>query len=154
MTDIRIATADDAEQISSLVCAVARDYVGPTLGEGGLDKLLRSMNAASTRNRLSDGWPTFCASQDGQLAGVVVVSPPSHLFHLFVKSDVQQCGIGRALLEVADQAAVELAGHRLATVNSSLNALSVYQKWDFVPEGSVRDLDGVRFQPMVRKNTE
>ena len=153
MTDIRIATLDDADEISSLVSALSRDQVGPSLGEGGLDKLLRSMNASSTRQRINDGWPTFCAWQRGRLVGVVVVSPPSHLFHLFVRSDFQRCGIGRALLGVADQKALELAGSRLATVNSSLNAISVYQRWGFVPEGPIKDLDGVRFQPMVRTKT-
>ena len=153
MADIRIATVDDAHAISRLVSSLTLSHVGPSLGGGGLDKLLDSMDVTSTRKRLNDGWPTFCALQRRELVGVVVIRPPSHLFHLFVRSDVQGCGIGRALFEVADKIANEVAGVPLATVNSSLNAILVYERLGFVPEGPIRDVEGVRFQPMVRSTT-
>ena len=150
MAVIRSANIIDADKISRLVSSTARDHIGPTLGESGLETLLCSMDLYSTRQRLDDGWPSFCALKDGNLVGVVVVRPPSHLYHLFVSTDFQGNGIGRALFEVADGRAIELAGIPLQTVNSSLNVVAVYEQFGFVPQGQVSEIDGVKFQPMVR----
>ncbi len=147
---IRHATPTDARQISELVSAVTRQHIGPQLSGTGLQVLLRSMDEESTRTRLVDAWPTFCAFRDGTLAGVLVIKPPCHLYQLFVRSDMHGKGIGRCLFEVAEKRVIEDTGDGLRTVNASLNAVGVYKRFGFELKGSVMEHDGVSFQPMVR----
>ena len=147
---IRRAIADDAGQLSELVSSVTRQHLGPQLSEAGLQALLLSMNEASTRERLVDDWPTFCAFRDEVLVGVIVIKSPGHLYQLFVCSDLHGKGIGRSLFEVADKRVIEETGNGIRTVNASLNAIPVYKRLGFELNGSVMEHDGVRFQPMVR----
>ena len=148
--DIRNATKNDAAEISAFVSAIAAEHIASSLGDGGLNKLLGSMNVVATRLRIEDGWPHICAFDGDNIAGIVVVKPPAHLYHLFVRSDLQRTGIGKMLLELADDWSVDSNGMRLATVNSSLNAVHIYKRLGFDTHGPVIDTDGVRHQSMER----
>ncbi|WP_186775839.1 GNAT family N-acetyltransferase [Rubripirellula tenax] len=148
--DIRDASTHDAAAISLLVSSLAREHIGPSLGPGGLDVLIASLDFDSTLQRLKDDWLHLAAFDDRDLVAVVVVKPPIHLYHLFVRSDLQRSGIGTKLLDEADRRVQRSCGLRLATVNSSLNAVSAYMRFGFKPDGGVVDIDGVRFQPMSR----
>ena len=150
----RNSTIADADVIAAFVSAIATEHIGLTLGQGGLSKLLASMNADATRQRIADGWPHIRAFEGDNLVGVVVVKPPTHLYHLFVRSDLHCTGIGTKLLALADEWSVDSTGVRLATVNSSINAVAIYNRFGFDAQGPVIDMDGVRYQPMVRKNAE
>lgn len=149
--DIRNATATEASEIAAFVSAIAIEHIACSLCDGGLNKLLGSMNVDATRQLIAEGWLHMCAFVDGKLAGVVVVKPPIHLYHLFVRSDLHRTGIGKKLLELADDWSVNSNGIRLATVNSSLNAVHVDKRLGFSTHGPVIDIDGVRHQPMVRQ---
>jgi predicted GNAT family N-acyltransferase len=146
----RRATQDDSQQISDLVSTVTRKHIGPLLSSAGLVALLRSMDLASTRKRISEAWPTFCALQDQVFVGVIVIKPPSHLYQLFVRSDTHGKGVGRSLFQIAEMHVIEDLGSGIKTVNASLNAVSVYQRLGFELKGEVKEQDDVRFQPMVR----
>ena len=91
-----------------------------------------------------------CWDDDQCLAGIVVVKPVNHLYHLFVRSDLQSQGIGRILFTMADDRVFSESATRLATVNSSLNAVEVYRRLGFEPLASVQNVGGVRFLPMSR----
>ncbi len=148
--DIRMATINDAVAISEHVSVLSTKYIAPSLGDGGLEKLMSSLDVASTRQRILDGWPHLCAVDGDDLVGVLVVRPPNHLYHLFVHSDLQRTGIGKKLFVTADDRLYADSHCRLATVNSSLNAVCVYERLGFVANGPVADVGGVRFQPMER----
>lgn len=146
----RRATLGDADEISDLVTNVTRKHIGPGLSRSGLDVLLRSMDEEATVKRIADGWTGFCALNDRVLVGVVVIKPPSHLYQLFVRSDMQGKGVGRSLFEIAEKHVIEVTGNKIKTVNASLNAVSVYKRLGFELNGAVMEHDGVRFQPMIR----
>jgi len=150
MIKLRHAILSDARQVSELVSSVTRQHIGPQLCGAGLNALLLSMNEESTRKRLVDAWPTFCAFRDEVLLGVIVIKPPGHLYQLFVRSDMHGKGIGRSLFEIAEKSVFEESGNAIRTVNASLNAIPVYKCLGFELNGSVMEHDGVRFQPMVR----
>ena len=149
----RNANVTDALAIADFVCELATEHIVPSLGEGGLRKLLDSMNASATKQRIVDLWPHICAFDGDELVGVVVTKPPNHLYHLFVRTDRQRTGIGRKLFAMADDWSRNASGKCLATVNSSLNAVQVYNQLGFDADGPVIDTEGVRYQPMVRRNT-
>ena len=149
--NIRNATADDAAAIAEFVSTLATKHIGPSLGDGGLGVLLESMNEAETRQRMIDGWPHTCAFRGDRIVGLVVVKPPTHLYHLFVTTELQGTGIGRKLLGVADQWSDATSSESIRTVNSSLNTVAIYNRFGFEADGPMVDTNGVRYQPMVRK---
>ena len=150
----RHATIADAAAIADFVSKLAAEHIAPSLTKGGVDKLLTSLNADATQQRIAAGWPHICAIDGDDLVGVVVVKPPTHLYHLFVRTDLQRTGIGRQLFEIAEEWTKKATDDCLATVNSSLNAIPVYTRFAFEADGPVIDTDGVRYQPMVRQRSE
>ena len=86
----RDATTKDAAAIAAFVSDLATEHIADTLDDGGLDILLASMNADSTRQRIVDGWPHICALDSETIAGLVVIKPPTHLYHLFVRTDLHR----------------------------------------------------------------
>ena len=144
------ATIDDAAAISELVSSVSRNFIATSLGPGGLSKLLASMDRDATEQRIREGWLHLLAIERHVLVGVIVVKPWTHLYHFFVRDDWRGRGIGRTLFESAEAWALERVGKRLQTVNSSLNAIGIYERLGFESSGPVIDLDGVRYQPMAR----
>jgi predicted GNAT family N-acyltransferase len=82
---------------------------------------------------------------------MIVGKPPSHIYHLFERSDRQRSGIGRRLMNEALRFISDRCGEATATVNSSLNAVDAYRRFGFRNAGDeVVDGVGVRFQPMSR----
>ena len=137
-----------------MVSALASEHIAPSLGDGGIEVLLTSLGPEPTRKRILDNWFHLCAFEGDKLIGVVVVRPPSHLYHLFVASDFQKRGIGGQLFAAADAATIANSQSRILTVNSSLNAVPVYERLGFTVDGPVVETNGVRHQPMVRPAVE
>ncbi len=67
-----------------------------------------------------------------------------HISLLFVRPDRHGQGIGHALIERADRTT------RLASVNSSTNAVRAYERYGFKASGPEQVSDGIRFVPMRR----
>ena len=149
--NIYTATISEAPEIAAFVSALSVEHIASSLGDGGIDRLLGSMNFEKTKLRITDGWPHICASENRRLAGIVVVKPPTHLYHLFVRSDLHRKGVGKTLFSLADKWSVETNGKQITTVNSSLNAVQIYRCLGFETDGPVTENNGVRHQSMVRK---
>ena len=148
---IRPAEKSEAEAISRFVSELTVTHIGPTLQVGGLEHLLRSMDVRSTVARMTDGFPYWVALESGAVVGVAAVRPPSHIYHLFVRSDRQRSGIGRQLMNEALRFISDRCGRATVTVNSSLNAVDAYRRFGFRNVGDeVFDDSGVCFQPMSR----
>ena len=151
---LREAVPSDCDRIATMVSALASEHIAPSLGDGGIEVLLTSLGPEPTRKRILDNWFHLCAFEGDKLIGVVVVRPPSHLYHLFVASDFQKRGIGGQLFAAADAATIANSQSRILTVNSSLNAVPVYERLGFTVDGPVVETNGVRHQPMVRPAVE
>ena len=147
---IRLAEKSEAEAISRFVSELAVTHIGSTLQVGGLENLLRSMDVESI-TQMVDGFPHWVALEGGAIVGIAVVKPPSHIYHLFVRSDRQRSGIGQRLMNEALWFISDRSGRATVTVNSSLNVVDTYRKFGFRNAG-MRWFDGagVRFQPMSR----
>ena len=145
---IRRANISEASDLSVFVSELARIHIGPTLHEGGVQKLLDSMNAESTAQRFRDGFPHWIVDDGEQILGVAVVKPPSHVYHLFVTTDRHREGIGRLLLTEALRFISEDQHCTSATVNASLNSIAAYKKFGFREASEILEEGGVRFQPM------
>lgn len=147
---VRDARISDCPAISTLVTELITQHIAPSLTVAGLATLLATMDRESTERRIRDGWLHLVDVHDDDLRGLIVVKPPTHLYHFFVATRFQRSGIGRCLFQLADERTMRATGSPILTVNSSLNAVGAYCRFGFVAHGPVVDSDGVRFQPMTR----
>lgn len=147
---IRPASIDDLIAISQLVTATVTTHIAPTLNPVGRQRLMTSVAEDATRQRFEDGWLHLVDASEGTIHGVIVIKPICHLYHLFVTTRRQRLGIGRQLFEAADAWTRHRHGSRLQTVNASINAIEAYHAFGFEADGSIREVDGITFQPMKR----
>jgi GNAT superfamily N-acetyltransferase len=142
------ATVEDAPRISALICQLSKTFLVHPSGEGA-EPFLESINEPAIQGYISArNFEYFVAESHGTLAGVVALRDNSHLFHLFVAQALQARGIGGELWKMVKLRAIELGNPGNFTVNSSLNAVAVYQKFGFVASGPIVQTHGVTFQPM------
>lgn len=148
MMQIRDARFEDAAAISELVTECVREQIRPTLSDAGLERLLSEMDAFSIESRLRGEFRFFLAEEAGMLVGVSAVQLPSHLYYLFIRTGFQRRGIGRQLWFHARDWIIGTCGSETITVNSSLNAVSVYERLGFQRTGGIAETNDVRCQPM------
>lgn len=142
---IRPARLEDAPAISALIRELL-PYMTVAADGSGAEAFVRTLQASAiavclgdSRYRYQLGW------LDGQLAGVVAVRDGSHLFHLFVARALHGRGLGRQLWQAAR---VEAPAGTGFTVNSSVFALPMYQRFGFEAQGAVIERDGIAYIPM------
>jgi GNAT superfamily N-acetyltransferase len=96
----------------------------------------------------------YVAENEREIVGVVAVRDNKHLYHLFISPRYQRCGLGKQLWQYVRQRAIAAGNPGEFTVNSSLNAVPVYQAFGFVPTSSVVEAYGVSFLPMRLAESE
>ncbi len=145
---IEPATSADAEAISALII----DLSGPffcTPERTGAEAFLVSIGPDAQRRYLDAGnFAYHVARSDSGLAGVVALRDNAHLFHLFVARPFQGQGLARRLWEIVKGQAVQAGNPGRFTVNSSIQAVPVYERFGFVLQGDVQHMHGVSYQPM------
>ena len=70
---------------------------------------------------------------------------PETIYHLFVKTEFHERGIGRRLWLHARDWILDTYDSAAITVNSSLNAVSIYEKLGFASNGDVAENNEVKF---------
>ena len=145
---IRAATIADAEAISALITDLSEPfYTSPT--REGAEPFLTSVSPEAQRGYIAAGnFSYYVAESDCRLAAVVALRDNSHLFHLFVAKPLQGTGLARRLWNVVKTNAMATGNPGQFTVNSSLNAVPIYEKFGFVRKGDVQYMHGISFQPM------
>ena len=142
------ATFADAPRISALIRELSTPFLVSPLGEGA-EPFFAAISEAALQGYISaSNFVYFVAEEQGQLAGIVALRDNSHLFHLFVAEPFQSQGLGGKLWQMVKATAIQLGNPGMFTVNSSLNALPVYETFGFVASGPVVQTHGVAFQPM------
>lgn len=142
------ATIADAPRISALIRELSRSFLASPSGEGAEPFLAAISEAAIQRYVSASNFSYYVAEAHGRLAGVVALRDNSHLFHLFVAGPFQGRGLGGTLWNMVKSEAIQRGNPGRFTVNSSLDALRVYEKFGFVASGPVVQAHGVSYQPM------
>ncbi|HEU4885088.1 MAG TPA: GNAT family N-acetyltransferase [Longimicrobium sp.] len=145
---IRPATAHDAAAISALILSVSRFFTLHPDGEGAEAFLATVSPEAIAGYLASPAYAYRVAETEGLLAGVVALRDNAHLYHLFVAPAFHGRGLSRQLWDVAREAALRAGNPGEFTVNSSLYAVPVYEKFGFAPTGPRVDEHGIAFIPM------
>ena len=145
MLTCRPIRADEYAAAARLVLAGFRADTAASMEPEGVVVFEAFAAAAAIRARDEAGGRTFIALLGDDLAGVLHVVRGDHVSLFFVDPARQRQGIGAALFATAD------AAGRLASVNSSLNAVGAYERLGFRATGAADLLDGIRFVPMARQ---
>ena len=142
----RIAPGESKEYdaAAQLIAATFEQCVAHSMDARGIETFLAYAAAPALRARDAAGCATYVAYDGGTLVGVLHVRDGEHISLLFVRPDRHGQGIGHALIERADRTT------RLASVNSSTNAVRSYERYGFKASGPEQVSDGIRFVPMRR----
>lgn len=145
---IRLATPADAEAVSALIRGVSHFFTLRPDGAGA-EAFLETVSPDAIHGYLSS--PDYVyrvAEDDGAVAGVVALRGNTHLYHLFVAPDGHRRGLARRLWTEAMEAALRAGNPGEFTVNSSVYAVPVYERFGFVPTGPRVEANGIAFVPM------
>ena len=145
---IRAIEPSDIEPVANLLSQLASAYIINEFERSAQERFLAKNNANAIREFIANGYRYHVAESNGELVGFVGMRGNAHLYHLFVAAPLQGHGVGRMLWEFAKRAC-EVAGHRGAfTVNSSNNAVPIYERWGFRRAGPPENSNGIVYNPM------
>jgi GNAT superfamily N-acetyltransferase len=84
------------------------------------------------------------------LVGILEIRRPDHISMLFVSSQYQQHGIATRLFTKAVEICLQqLPTLKAITVNSSPNAVPIYERLGFRRDAEKQEVQGIRFTPMA-----
>lgn len=115
----------------------------------GAEAFLQSVSEPAILAHLAAGnYHHLVAEDRGTLAGYIAVRDRCHLFHLFVARAWQGRGLARQLWSLARAHAQAHGNPGWFTVNASLNAQPVYERFGFRQSAPKVEANGVAFVPM------
>jgi len=145
---LRPATSQDADSISTLIFEVKHFFTLNENGEGA-EEFLKSISPSSIATYIAaENFNYFVATVYEELAGVVAIRDNKHLFHLFVAPKFQQQKVARQLWLHAKTYATESGNNGDFTVNSTPNAVPVYERFGFKIAGPRVEMHGIASIPM------
>jgi GNAT superfamily N-acetyltransferase len=147
--DIRLATNNDATEISRLITSLAAKYITVDFSAEAAKQLLHSLEPLAIESYFASDYRYHVATEAGAIIGVVGIRENSHLYHLFVADSHWRRGIATALWDIARDACLTAGYSGPFTVNSSRYALALYRKLGFTEVGKEIDRCGVFSTPMV-----
>ena len=90
------------------------------------------------------------AKQKDQIIGVISTKNIHHISLLFVDDQFWKQGIAKTLLnKLLDNIKMRDSSAEFISVNSSLFAESYYAKIGFVKQEEMKEIDGIKFVPMM-----
>lgn len=146
--NIREATKKDSHEIARLIRYQAEKFIFPEFSDKGRQQFLSSNDQRSIEGFFDDGFVYHVAEDSGVIVGVVGIRQNSHLYHLFVSETHQGHGLSRKLWTVAMNRCLSDGNTGNFTVNSSNNAVGVYEAFGFKRTAAMEESNGVLYNPM------
>lgn len=154
MITISSAELKDATKISELICTLI-PYLQLDLSLKGAEYFLQSVTTESIANYIAaENFLYLVAHVNAQLVGVVAIRDNTHLYHLFVDSAFQRQGIATRLWLEAKNRVLATGNIQIMTVNASLYAVPVYERFGFVALRDKIEKNGLVFVPMQLNLTQ
>lgn len=138
----------DARAISELVRSLSPAFLINADGSGA-ERYWVSVGEELQSARLAKPSHHVIVAEDaGKLVAMIGLRDFSHVYHLFVAPSHQRRGLSRELW-TRIKAYADAQGYRGDfTVNSSVPAIPVYERFGFQATGNVTRANGVEFLPM------
>lgn len=144
----RRAKPEDAERISQLIMGFLSELTIEPDGRGA-DEFLAAVSVEAERGYIrSDRYEFLLAETETKLAGFIAMRDRTHVFHLFVAPNRQRQGLAGELWRRALEAALSRGHAKEFTVNSSPNAVPVYERFGFERISDPVQEQGISFVPM------
>jgi len=141
--------AADLPIVARLLRELAERYIVPEFVPAARISFLSKNDENAIARFVTDGFRYHIAEIDGEIVGFVGVRDNRHLYHLFVAVPYHRRGIARQLWDVASLECRERGHTGAFTVNSSNNAVAVYERLGFRRTAPIQDSGGVLFNPMA-----
>jgi GNAT superfamily N-acetyltransferase len=153
-TDISIRSAidTDAPGISRLLRSLSHTYI-VSPDDPDLGKFLATLTESAISRFIgrSDVLYLVALASSSELVGAAAISGNYKVEHLFVDPDYQRIGLGRRLWEQLRDHALRSGNPGLFEVNSSLNAVPIYERFGFAIAAPKVERYGGTYIPMVLK---
>lgn len=146
--EIRRACIADAESISRLVRGLSDSFFQSAGGAGAEPFFASTTPNAIASNLVAANFDCVVAEEGGELIGYVALRDGRHLYHLFVASGHQGRGLARTLWNIVRSRAQEAGNPGEFTVNASMNAVPVYERFGFKATTEVVRSHGLVYLPM------
>lgn len=140
---MRKASRDDAVAISALINDLMPFMTLAPDGAGAEQFIMSMSQGAVERYVIGEEYQYWTGWLDGDLAGIVALRHGTHLFHMYVARRYHGQGLARQLWQT-----VRAASPGAMTVNASVYALPVYQRFGFVATGPRVEQNGIAYVPM------
>lgn len=146
---IRPLVDTDLAAVARLLRELAEKYIIHEFVPAARVSFLANNDETAIARFVANGFRYHVAEVDGTIAGFVGTRDNRHLYHLFVAQQYHLRGIARRLWQTASMECRERGHTGAFTVNSSNNAVAVYERLGFRRTAPVQDNDGVLFNPMA-----
>jgi GNAT superfamily N-acetyltransferase len=147
---IRDATIADAPAISELICRVAQETIFADGPEEGCRYFLAMNTPAAVAGKMSGhAYRYYVAELPDRIVGLAAILNNAHLYHLCIDTNVKGTGVGRRLLEHVRDECLRRGNPGRFTVDSTLDAIKFYERFDFVVAGEERVRNGHAAVPMA-----
>ena len=142
---------DDAAALSQLVCSLGDYFLADPDRPEDAARFFEDMSVEATRQRLDNpDYRGFVAEVQGQVVGMIILFEARHLYQLFVDPAWHRQGLARRLWVLARDDASRQGNGAVITVNASLYAVPVYERFGFRRNGDTVLDSGLAYVPMIR----
>jgi ribosomal protein S18 acetylase RimI-like enzyme len=143
---------DEIPAVAALLESLAHEHILHEFTREAKELFLSKNNANSIRELVQKGLRYHVAIVTNRIVGFVGTRDNTHLYHLFVANEFQRKGLGRTLWNTARANCMAAGNQGAFTVNSSNNAIAIYERLGFVRSGPMQDMGGVLYNPMSTQN--
>lgn len=141
--EIRTAKVADASSVAELVRNVAQACLGTDA-----PPFLNTVSPTTIASYIENPAYSYVLGFVGnELVGVAATREKQHVYHLFVSPKHHYKGIAKSLWHYLMSDAVS-NGINMFTVNSSIYAVPIYEKFGFSPTSEPQTRNGINYVPM------
>ena len=146
---IREANSADAGQISGLLRSLSHTFTTHADGRGA-EAFFATLTESAISVVLARSDIVYWVAEPklGKVVAAAGLRDNQRIAHLFVDARYQGFGLGRRLWELMRDHALRAGNPGMFTVNSSVVAVPVYERFGFVVAGARVEKDGGRYVPM------
>ena len=147
----RRAAPDDADALSRLVCSLGDYFLADPDRPDDARQFFEDMTPEATHARLENpDFQGFVAEADEAIVGMIIMFQARHLYQLFVEPDWHRQGLARTLWTLGREDSEARGNEGVFTVNASLYAIPVYERFGFRQDGETIYHCGLAYLPMIR----
>ncbi|MEJ2284274.1 MAG: GNAT family N-acetyltransferase [Desulfobacterales bacterium] len=145
----RLMQAGEEQEVCDLVIRVFNEFVAHQYSDIGIQEFLKYVQPHCLSERCQKDDFIVLAISQGKIVGMIELVENSHISLFYTEGERQRSGIGRKLLRKALEICVRYETTiKEITVNSSPNAVKIYEKLGFYVMKKEQLKNGIRFVPM------